>query len=80
MLPGDEAVILPGDYSDTAGDLDGDDDGNPGEEHFVQPRAGYQSQPETDTGSPAVTFWLAAACALTASTSRTARAGHEGGP
>jgi hypothetical protein len=40
VLPADEAVILPGNYSDTAGDLNGDDDGNPGEEGMVQPRAG----------------------------------------
>jgi hypothetical protein len=40
VLPADEAIILPGEYSDTAGDLDGDDDGAPGEEGMVQPRAG----------------------------------------
>jgi Bacterial Ig-like domain (group 3) len=34
----DEAIILPGAYSDTAGDLDGDT-GNP-TDHVVQPRAG----------------------------------------
>jgi hypothetical protein len=38
VVPADEAVILPGDYSDTAGDLDGDT-GNP-TDHVVQPTVG----------------------------------------
>jgi hypothetical protein len=37
VTSGDEAVILPGNYSDTAGDLDGDT-GNPND-HVVQPTA-----------------------------------------
>ena len=38
VVAADEAVILPGNYSDTAGDLDGDA-GNP-TDHVVQPTAG----------------------------------------